>query len=87
MTLGHVSVGRVNCVTAHPTQAGIVLSGSSDQTARVWDCASKSLLTKIKFEAGVTAAAYLNIQVSHFNRQKIFDKRFRRIQRAGDENL
>ena len=63
ISLGHVSKGRVNCVTPHPTQAGIVLSGSSDCTARVWDCNTKSLVTKIKFESGVTAAAYLPTNV------------------------
>jgi len=66
VTLGHVSIGRVNCVTSHPTQGGIILSGSSDCTARVWDCNTKSLVTKIKFEAGVTAASYLSINERDF---------------------
>ena len=64
LMLGHIATGRINCVTSHPTQPGIILSGSSDSTARIWDCKTRMLLNKIKFDSGVTAAVYLNINVS-----------------------
>ena len=40
---GHVSSGRVNSVRAHPTRQ-IILSTSSDRTARIWDLEKKVLM-------------------------------------------
>ena len=64
MTMGHFAPGRVNCVCAHPSQANLIASGSSDGSLRVWDVESKMLLQKVHFSAGVTAVRYLNLTVS-----------------------
>ena len=37
---GHCASGRVNSVSAHPTRQ-LIISASSDRTARVWDLESR----------------------------------------------
>ena len=41
---GHVATGRVNSVRAHPSR-NLILSTSSDRTARVWDIEKKVLIS------------------------------------------